>query len=232
MGLCKGCGGDIPPARATQARYCSIPCRKRTFRLNHLEESRRAVREANQRRYARDPEYRRNQVAKTRAWNHRMSYGKVMNDPLLMHKDRYRRARAEGYRSGLEVAVARQLEAAGIQFGYETLTIPFEQPQKKRKYKPDIVLPNGIVVELKGRFVTADRQKHLMVKEQFPDLDVRLVFSNPNQRISKQSKTTYAVWAESKGFKYAKVSVPVAWINEPVNKKSLAVIQRFAKEKD
>ena len=57
-----------------------------------------------------------------------------------------------------------------------------------------------IIIETKGRFVTADRQKMLLVKEQYPDLDIRFVFSNPNSRISKKSKTTYAHGAKSMAF--------------------------------
>lgn len=145
------------------------------------------------------------------------SYGKVVDDPLLQSKDRFRHARAQGYRSGLEVSVARQLEEAGVEFLYEPAPIHYIRPARKARYTPDIILPNGIIVETKGRFVTADRQKHLMVKEQWPTLDIRFVFSNPNSRISKQSKTTYAMWAEKHGFKYAAKQIPVEWCEEEPN---------------
>lgn len=136
-----------------------------------------------------------------------------------------------GWRSGLEDAVGAQLKAAGIEYRYEELVIPYIPSAKPRKYTPDFILiSNGVVVETKGRFVTADRQKHLLVKDQYPDLDIRLVFSNPNQRISKQSQTTYAVWAESKGFRYAKGTIPEAWLREPPNVRSLAVIKKLLKE--
>jgi hypothetical protein len=140
-------------------------------------------------------------------------------------------ALANGWRSGLEDAVGAYLEAKGIPHHYEELVIPFEQPPKPRKYTADFYLPNGIVIETKGRFVTADRQKHLMVKKQHEDLDIRFVFSNPNQRIAKKSETTYAKWCESKGFKYAKVIIPDAWLREPVNHKSLAAIRALMEEK-
>lgn len=136
-----------------------------------------------------------------------------------------------GVRSGLELDVCRALDRQGIAYAYESFAIPFLQPAKPRKYTPDILLlNNGIVIETKGRFETADRQKHLLVQKQYPDLDLRFVFSNPNQRISKQSKTTYALWCETNGFLYAKVSIPPAWLAEPPNRKSLAVVRQFMGE--
>lgn len=113
---------------------------------------------------------------------------------------------------------------------YESLTIPFTQPAKRRKYKPDLPLPNGVIVEFKGRFVTADRQKLAMVKTEHPDLDIRLVFSNPNARISKQSKTSYGAWASAHGFPFAKETVPDSWLRERPNRKSLAAIRRLQQE--
>ena len=32
-------------------------------------------------------------------------------------------------------------------------------------YTPDFVLPNGVIIETKGRFVAADRRKHLEIKK-------------------------------------------------------------------
>lgn len=122
---------------------------------------------------------------------------------------------ALGFRSGLEERIASELrDAIGAAVPYEDTVINYTKPEKKAKYTPDFRLPNGIIVETKGRFVTADRQKHLLVKDQHPELDIRFVFSNPNARISKQSATTYAAWCEKHGFKYAKGSVPLAWIAE------------------
>lgn len=132
-----------------------------------------------------------------------------------------------GFRSGLEDSLAEQLTDAGHEVEFESFRIPFMQPPKPRHYTPDFPLCNGIIIESKGRFVTADRQKHLLVKEQHPDLDIRFVFSNPRSRISKQSATTYAEWCEHKGFQYAKGKIPQAWLDEPVNQKSLDAIRRL-----
>lgn len=113
-----------------------------------------------------------------------------------------------------ERKIAAELTALGVPFQYEAEKIPFTKPAKNTYYLPDFKLPNGIFIEVKGRFETADRQKHLRIKEQHPSLDVRFVFSSSRQRISKQSKTTYEMWCLKWGFKYADKSIPLAWINE------------------
>ena len=38
-------------------------------------------------------------------------------------------------------------------------------------------------IEGKGRFLTVDKQKSLLVKNQYPNLDLRFVFSNSKTRI-------------------------------------------------
>lgn len=127
-----------------------------------------------------------------------------------------------GFRSGLEDVNARFLVDLGVDVHYEAHTLEYTQPIKRRRYTPDFILPNGIVIETKGQFQTADRQKHLMIQEDHPFLELRFVFSKPFQRISKQSKTTYADWCEHKGFKWADTCIPTEWVNEKPNKARLA----------
>lgn len=124
---------------------------------------------------------------------------------------------SKGFRSGLEEKIAQELLDAGVGFTYEDQVIHYEKPAKIARYTPDFVLENGIIIETKGRFLTADRQKHLLVAKQKPDLDIRFVFSNSRQRISKKSKTTYAAWCEKHGFKFADEHIPTEWIKEKPN---------------
>jgi hypothetical protein len=129
------------------------------------------------------------------------------------------RALREGYRSGLELKAAAQLNAAGVTVAYEEEVIEYTVPEQRKKYKIDFRLPNGILVETKGRFVSDDRKKHKLVREQYPDLDLRIVFQNPNARIGKKSTTTYAQWCDKLGIKWAKAEhreapIPAAWLNE------------------
>jgi hypothetical protein len=119
-----------------------------------------------------------------------------------------------GFKSGLEEKINKQLEKHGIFDVYEKVKIEYTVPSRKAKYTPDWVLPNRIIVETKGRFIVADRQKHLFIKAQHPELDIRFVFSNSKAKISKTSQTTYAMWCEQHGFKYADKEIPLEWINE------------------
>jgi hypothetical protein len=120
-----------------------------------------------------------------------------------------------GYRSGLEEKIAQELLEAGVDFEYEEHVIRFIKPTKPARYTPDFVLPNGIIIETKGRFLTPDRQKMILIKQQHPSLDIRFVFSRSKERIGKKSKTTYAMWCAKNGFPFADVSIPRAWLLEP-----------------
>ena len=122
--------------------------------------------------------------------------------------------RTAGKRSGLEVQVASALSAAGAKFEGEKEIKAIEYSLKAKKYHPDFRLPNGIYIEAKGWFKPADRTKHLTIKYQHHNLDIRFVFSNPNAKLGKGSSTTYAQWCDRNGFKYAKGLVPEAWIEE------------------
>jgi len=117
-----------------------------------------------------------------------------------------------GYRSGLEERVGRQIEKAGHPVQFETLKIKYEQPSKSRTYTPDFVLPNGIIIETKGRLTTEDRQKHLLIKEQNPEMDLRFVFTNPNSKINKGSQTSYAMWCMRHGFDFSRGLIPTEWL--------------------
>jgi len=122
-----------------------------------------------------------------------------------------------GVRSGLEDVICQELSQRGIPYKYEELTLTYTQPEKQRKYTPDIVLENGIVVEIKGRWVTADRQKIALVKQQYPEMDLRMVFSNSKAKISKASKTTYADYCTKLGIPFADKMIPDEWIKETKN---------------
>lgn len=120
----------------------------------------------------------------------------------------------EGYRSGLEETTAQHIEAHGHTVRFEKQKIEYEVPSRKAKYTPDFVLDNGIIIETKGRFLTKDRQKHLLIQAQHPNLDIRFIFTRSKSPILKGSKTTYAMWCDKHGFKYADKTIPDSWYKE------------------
>ena len=117
-----------------------------------------------------------------------------------------------GFRSGLEMQIDEELKSKGIDGEYEKHIIKYTKPETQHKYHPDFKLPNGIFIETKGRFLTADRKKHLLIKAQYPELDIRFLFQNSKARISKSSKTTYADWCIKHGFKFADKEIPADWL--------------------
>lgn len=148
---------------------------------------------------------------------------------MATSKSRIDHGIANGYRSGLEDKVAEQLSAAGLPVTYETVTFKYTKPETPAKYTPDFILPNGIVVETKGRFLTADRQKHKLLKKQWPNLDIRFVFSRASTRLSKTSQTSYAQWCEQYGFKWADKLIPHHWMVEAPDDKRIAAIKEATK---
>ena len=119
-----------------------------------------------------------------------------------------------GYRSGLEDRISKQLKSLSVPVKYEEMKIKYAI-NEVRTYTPDFELPNGIIIESKGRFVVADRKKHLLIQKQHPDLDIRFVFSNSRAKINKGSKTTYGMWCDKHGFLYADKLIPEEWIKWP-----------------
>ena len=53
-----------------------------------------------------------------------------------------------------------------------------------------------------------------MLREQYPDMDLRFVFTNSKGKIRKGSKTTYAMWCNKYGFQYADKLIPASWFKE------------------
>jgi hypothetical protein len=121
-----------------------------------------------------------------------------------------------GKRSGLEVQIASHLVTSGAEFDEEKAipAVPYTS-RRERKYHPDFRLKNGIIIEAKGWFKPEDREKHLCIKYQHPELDIRFVFSNPKAKLGKRSETTYGMWCVKYGFRFAKGFVPQEWISEP-----------------
>ena len=116
------------------------------------------------------------------------------------------------YRSQLEKKVAELLVNLDVTFDYETTKIAYTIPHN---YYPDFILPNGVILECKGYWDSADRRKIKSVKEQNPDIDLRMVFQSPFNTISKKSKTTYAQWCERYNIPWTSFkNIPLDWLIE------------------
>ena len=124
-----------------------------------------------------------------------------------------RRHNSRRYRSGLEREVAEYLKDKQSKVRYEVLKIEWED-LRYRTYTPDFMLDNGIIIETKGIFYSEDRRKHLEVRKQHPELDIRFVFSNSMAKLYKGSKTRYCNWCDKNGFIWAHRVIPEEWLKE------------------
>jgi hypothetical protein len=82
-----------------------------------------------------------------------------------------------------------------------------------KRYIPDFVLPNGIHVECKGYFKSADRSKMLRIRKENSHLDIRFLFQRANNRLTKSPNSMmYWEWAEKHGFIWAEgEKIPDEW---------------------
>lgn len=132
------------------------------------------------------------------------------------------------YRSGLEDDTAKYLKKNKVKFEYEPADkkIPYTKPATDHTYTPDFFITSKsgkvIIIETKGIWTYEDRMKHLLIRKQHPELDIRFVFSRSKTKIRKGSKTTYADICEGRGrgafkgvtWQYADKRIPEEWLLE------------------
>jgi predicted nuclease of restriction endonuclease-like RecB superfamily len=114
------------------------------------------------------------------------------------------------FRSKFEESIANLLEGLGVSYEYESTKVPYTI---QHNYNPDFALPNHVYLEAKGYWDPKDRRKVLAVKRDNPDLDLRMVFQAPFNKISKKSKTTYAQWCERHDIPWTSYhDIPLDWL--------------------
>lgn len=145
-----------------------------------------------------------------------------------------RKARSLGFRSGFEHEVVKELESLGVPFEYESEKCKFQYYKPVTKgavvdpnnwsivkldndfkvvqvceYTCDFLIPKldggSLYIETKGRFLGKDRAKHELIKKQYPELDLRILFQQDGKATSKYS---YLEWCEAKGILAAKIVKP------------------------
>lgn len=125
---------------------------------------------------------------------------------IALHGKRYHRKEAysKGYRSKFELDVSKWFTENKIKVEYEPCKISYIVPESRHSYTPDFkVKSNGTVfLEAKGYFSAADRKKMLHVIESNPSITFRMILQNSSMKISKRSKTTYAMWCDKFGVEW------------------------------
>ena len=135
-----------------------------------------------------------------------------LSEPSIM-KRKFSNVASAGFRSQFELNLAVSLQERKIPFEYEKKKLTYIPDPKT--YTPDFYLiDTDIYIEAKGQLTKPDRVKMILVKKQHPDLDIRFVFMNANNKIYKGSKTTYSMWANKHGFEWAEKSIPIDWFKK------------------
>lgn len=131
-----------------------------------------------------------------------------------------------GYDSNFEVAIGLDLEDKCAEAKYHPGYIPYVI---HTHYEPDWILLNGIIIEAKGELQQEDRRKHRILKDCYPDLDIRFVFDKPHSVITG-GKISKAQWCERNKILWADRVVPNEWLKEPPNEASLILIDKLLKQ--
>tara|TARA_R110002012_G_scaffold57556_1_gene148497 strand:+ start:2497 stop:2907 length:411 start_codon:yes stop_codon:yes gene_type:complete len=131
---------------------------------------------------------------------------------------RKRKTRRLKFRSGSEKKCSDLLNKRKVEYAYEPTKFTYVLT---KTYLPDFYISKyNFYIEVKGRFTSSDRAKHLYVKQQHPDLDVRFMFDNPNAKLYKGSPSTNADWAIKHNYLYCKTSegIPKEWFKNAYKK--------------
>jgi hypothetical protein len=115
------------------------------------------------------------------------------------------------FRSKFEEDIWNAAKRSRKSMEYEPFYIPYVI---KGSYKPDFVLPNGIIVEAKGYLDAASCRKMKAVKASNPHLDIRFILQNPNGKRNKRAKLKNWEWCERHGFPWSSGNIPLAWWKE------------------
>lgn len=107
------------------------------------------------------------------------------------------------FKSKLEERVWALLKPKFPAVKYEPDKFKYVQPAIDRTYTPDFKTGRKkLYLEAKGKLDLETRKKMLWFKECNPDIRIIFLFQNSDNKITKRSKTTYAMWAEENGFEW------------------------------
>ena len=117
------------------------------------------------------------------------------------------------FKSKLEEKVWEILKKKYPSAKYEPDKFKYIQPEKERTYIPDFRTgKKKLYLEAKGKLDLDTRQKMVWFRDSNPDVTIIFLFMNPDNKITKRSKTTYAKWAEDNGFLW--LDFRKDWLND------------------
>lgn len=114
-----------------------------------------------------------------------------------------------GYGKRFEKSILDSLTSLNVEYKFEGIKLSYTIAAQ---YKPDVVLDNGVIIEIKTYLPYEEQRKLRAVKESHPDLDLRLLFEKPDKKLPN-SKLTHGEWATKYNFIWAGPNVPEEWYN-------------------
>jgi hypothetical protein len=107
------------------------------------------------------------------------------------------------FKSKLEEKVWAVLKKEFSTVKYEPQRFKFIQPEVERTYIPDFKTGrSNVFIEAKGKLDLETRKKMVWFRDSNPTIRIIFLFMNPDNKITKRSKTTYAMWATDNGFEW------------------------------
>lgn len=117
------------------------------------------------------------------------------------------------FKSKLEEQVWKILKSNFPSVKYEPDKFKYIQPEKERTYIPDFKTgKKNIYLEAKGKLDLDTRQKMVWFRDTNPHITIIFLFMNPDNKITKRSKTTYYKWAEDNNFLW--LDYRKDWLND------------------
>ena len=120
-------------------------------------------------------------------------------------------------KSKLEDRFETLLRSLNVPFNYEVTKISYTVPESKHTYTVDWTVNDKMLLETKGYLSDhTERNKYILIKQQYPNIDLRFIFENPN-KLCGGMKQTHAEWATKHGFKYCSIKdyeTIERWVNE------------------
>jgi len=131
------------------------------------------------------------------------------------------------FRSLSEKRVANELLAKGIKYRYERTKFEYYLDSNlkldcpncglvkgriRRHYLPDFELPNGLFIEVKGRFTPRDRKKMRAIRTLYPSLPIGIVFDSDRKIEGSKKGLRYGEWANKNGFPWSIREIPPSWL--------------------
>ena len=123
------------------------------------------------------------------------------------------------FASAAEIKCATDMDNRGVTWEYEPEKWSWNPPPKKYAVDFKVIRVDGscFYVEYKGYFRTEDKVKMIAIKKQYPERDVRMVFTHPEKPVEGATmrkdgtKLSNAEWATKNGYLYAEKVIPDEW---------------------